>query len=120
MQTDAPIDIEELVDRCIDDVGFVREILAVFRNQAQTHLRLMRERISAGDLIGMRKIAHAMKGSAANLAAGRLSELCGDLEQGRDDSPAAIEKSVSAVIRELDRCVAFFPTVCDRLDGRIS
>lgn len=113
--TEAPIDTESLINRCMGDADFVKEILDIFQEQAAEHLAKLQDRVRAGDADGAREVAHGMKGSAANLSAERLSKLSADLEHAaRSGSLEHAGDSVTEIQAELDRCVAFFPTVIER------
>ena len=80
VDSDPPIDTPSLLERCLNDPAFVREILSLFREQTLQWLPNLRQRIKAGDPAGTEEIAHSLKGSAANLSAYRLSQICAELE----------------------------------------
>jgi Amt family ammonium transporter len=106
---------DELLTRCGGDVEFARKLLRSFAEQLpQDRVRLteaVQER-SADAVV----VAHALKGTAGNMAAGPLRHAAAELESGCrhsdwDGSRARLDK----VLAEVDRCIAALDTI-DTLD----
>jgi HPt (histidine-containing phosphotransfer) domain-containing protein len=92
----------------------VGEIMASFIQRAPSALAAIEGAVQHGSAEDLHQRAHALKGSAANLGADSVAELCADIEaQGRagtvDVAPAALD----ALRRELD-------STCAALDGLAS
>lgn len=79
------------------------EIIAGYFNDAPTQLDAIHRAVQAGDAQTLRRAAHSMKSSCANLGAMTLSALCKELEEmGRNgDLQQALQKSQQAQ-REFD------------------
>ena len=62
------------------DSSFFREILGLFLADAPRRMAGLGDALEAGHAAEAGRLAHSLKGSAANLGARRLAELCADLE----------------------------------------
>lgn len=60
--------------------GLIQELLDLFIEESDPRMKSLPNALRAGDLTQMAKDAHAIAGSAANLGAYRLSQLCRALE----------------------------------------
>ncbi len=82
-------------------------IVGVFLTDTRDRLSGLRVYLDMEDREGLRQTAHALKGSAANLGAARLAELCLQLETEvqRDDLASAREvvRLLEAEFRRVDR-----------------
>ena len=58
-----------------------KELIGIFINYAEDSLQTMKVHLDDGDEDSWKKAAHKLKGSAANLGAQRLSELCYEAEK---------------------------------------
>ncbi len=67
------------------DQAIIREVLALFSDQARTVLPLLDPE---GPPDQWRSAAHSLKGSALGIGAGTLAEACGDAEAVKDAAPA--------------------------------
>ena len=60
---------------------FLAEVIALFIEDARLRLRAVRAAAGGGDGEGLRRAAHSLKGSSANLGATQLAQLSAELEQ---------------------------------------
>lgn len=70
--------------RALRDSGepnIIREVFDVFRSEAPSLLQQMRQAAQDGDLTGLRRAAHSLKGAAASLGAKSLAGLCAKVER---------------------------------------
>ena len=111
MTADLPIEIESLLARCMGDKDFTREMMGIFRDQAAQHLAAMEAGLKAGDAEAVRKVAHAMKGSAANLSAAALAKVCSTVEQDAKTGKLPSAAVAAALKQELARVLAYYPTI---------
>ncbi len=84
------IDFNHLEHYVGGDQGIIREVLALFSDQARTVLPLLDPE---GPSDQWRSAAHSLKGSALGIGAGPLAEACGEAEAVKD--AAAAEKIVA-------------------------
>jgi PAS domain S-box-containing protein len=105
------VDAKRLLDRVGGSREALRELVALFRDDAPAQLGRIREAVSAGDGRALRAAAHALKGAVSNFAADaaaaaafRLQRLA---ESGSTEGalPALdeLERELEAVLAELDR-----------------
>ncbi|TPG16867.1 PAS domain-containing hybrid sensor histidine kinase/response regulator [Pedococcus bigeumensis] len=104
-----PSRLEELLDLDPGDPTMLLRFIDRFGPNARATLATMRDHRVAGAAHELSRAAHGLKGSAANLGAARLAELCADVEhQGEDgvvvDQPAlvAVERALDAAVRALE------------------
>jgi CheY-like chemotaxis protein len=101
----APLNMAELSNRLMGDMGIVNHILKSFGANLETQLSAIRVAVEAQDLTAIARAAHALKGAAANLSAEPLRAACLSLETaakaqdmaGASSSAAAIEKAAKAL-----------------------
>jgi CheY-like chemotaxis protein/HPt (histidine-containing phosphotransfer) domain-containing protein len=104
-----PSRLEELLDLDPGDPTMLLRFIDRFGPNARATLATMRDHRVAGAAHELSRAAHGLKGSAANLGAARLAELCAQVEhQGEDgvvvDQPAlvAVERALDAAVRALE------------------
>jgi CheY-like chemotaxis protein/HPt (histidine-containing phosphotransfer) domain-containing protein len=103
-----------------EDPAFLADLLRSFVTEGRRRVQALRETAAGDDRRGLMQLAHALKGSAANLGACGLARLSGRLEADlrmalQSDAPAAGSAvgwpgRVEEVAAELDR-------VCPRLEA---
>lgn len=71
-----PVDLTNLREITGGDIGVERELFREFISSTEKHLEILSDNCSDGANEEWRKSAHAIKGSAINLGAARLSGLC--------------------------------------------
>jgi HPt (histidine-containing phosphotransfer) domain-containing protein len=71
---------EELRQLAESDEDLVNEVLAVFQSDTTDRIRKLRAALDSGDRQQVRHQAHAVKGSAGQVGAAGVSELCRQLE----------------------------------------
>ncbi len=98
--------LEELLDLDPGDPTMLLRFIDRFGPNSRATLAAMREHRAAGSGPELGRAAHALKGSAANLGAFRLAELCKDVEHRADDGEVVDQPALVAVERELDAAVA--------------
>lgn len=54
--------------------------MELFVGDAEPRLAALREAVGSGDAEGVEQAAHALKGSAGNMGARRMSEICAGLQ----------------------------------------
>jgi HPt (histidine-containing phosphotransfer) domain-containing protein len=91
------IDFNHLERYVGGDQAILREVLALFSDQARTVLPLL-DPEGAADR--WRSAAHSLKGSALGIGAGALAEACGEAEQAKE---ASVAEKVAARARIADR-----------------
>jgi Amt family ammonium transporter len=103
-----PLDVSSLLRRCRGKTALAQTLLEKFQEQISGQLEEMRQTIAQKDLAALAKVAHAVKGAAANLSAEPLRQTAFELEQWGSGSPpnsdaAQIDEQVSVLNEFLRR-----------------
>ncbi len=91
-------DTPELVDKQVlevlqDAIGdSLKRIIDLYVNDVPDSIREMHKALANDDLITVRRLAHSLKSSSANLGAMQTSALSADLEQQIDDGETDAER----------------------------
>jgi CheY-like chemotaxis protein len=109
----AAIDMAQLMSRVGDDRELLRELIELFRQDFPNQLEALRKSASAGEMNGLARVAHTLKGMLANLAAMQASNAAARLEQiGKQESRedvvsalAAFETEAESILQQLDACL---------------
>ncbi len=87
------------------DRPFIDELLKIFVKKARSNVNQITESIAAGRVEEVARAAHELKGSAGNVAAGRLSQAVGVLEAAaRSREECDYTELGERVTRELASC----------------
>ena len=108
--------VPQLLERCMRDAKLVCRVLDQFAAQTPRQIDALNASISCGNAVDAARAAHAIKGSAANLAADKLSALAAQLEklskaQAMDDAG----RLVQGLRDELQRCCEQIPGIKQEL-----
>jgi HPt (histidine-containing phosphotransfer) domain-containing protein len=100
-----PVVIERLRDLGgADDPGFLKSLVDEFLGHAEKSVEDLRAAAVAGDAKRLAEVAHALKGSSANLGARRLSARAAEIERaGKAGEPQAARDPVEAAAAEFVR-----------------
>jgi HPt (histidine-containing phosphotransfer) domain-containing protein len=102
-----PIDFGSLVQRCMGDPRFAQAMLAMFAQQAPPMVRDLRSHLAAGDVARAASVAHALKGSAANVSAQPLSEAAAAIEDRcRAGDMGTMPDAMARLDEAMQRCLA--------------
>ena len=101
--SEAEWNTRELLERLENDQEFFRELLQMFRADSQTTLMKAREALAQGDLAGMSRAAHTLKGMLKNLSMNAAAEIAAALETAARNG-ARVE--AETLLERLDRSLA--------------
>ena len=88
-------DVKELMIRLEGDHELLRELLQMFRTDAETNMRLAADSLMRSDLESAGRAAHALKGMLKNLAMNGPAEIAAALEN------AARDKNIQEVAAQM-------------------
>jgi signal transduction histidine kinase/DNA-binding response OmpR family regulator len=112
----SPFSQKELLERCLNDVEFCRQILQTFADRAPSQIAELEQAAAAHDAVALAQKAHAIKGVAANLAAGALRQYALQVEQlSRAGNLQEIGESVAQLRSEAERCLDDIPRLIEEL-----
>ena len=105
------IDTRNIVSVCRSgdalDHALLREMLGYFIDENERRMTESQHAVVSGDRNALRHLAHAMRGSAAMLGAGRLHDLAWSLEMDAETSELPVlARAVGKLRVELDAVVA--------------
>jgi HPt (histidine-containing phosphotransfer) domain-containing protein len=75
-----PFDRASLMDRLLEDDDLVRELVEAFLDDTPVQVSALEAAFAAGDILQTERLAHRIKGAAANLSACRLQQVAHALE----------------------------------------
>jgi HPt (histidine-containing phosphotransfer) domain-containing protein len=105
-----PIDAASLLQRCRGKGPLAERLLAQFEQQLAGQVETLRQSLGRSDHDALARAAHAVKGSAANMSAGGLSDVAARLEKL---GAAADREAAAACLEQLAdqarQCRAFIP-----------
>jgi HPt (histidine-containing phosphotransfer) domain-containing protein len=111
---DHPLDMAELVERCLGSVELAQRLVASFRLRMSEGLTELERPLQAGDAAAAAKIAHLLKGSAANVSADRLQRLLACVEEfARDNQIEEAREHLLELRKELEE----LNTYCDAVQS---
>ncbi|MAE63923.1 MAG: hypothetical protein CMJ18_06585 [Phycisphaeraceae bacterium] len=113
---DVPIDIDDVLKRCMGSADFLEKMLEKFRQRADEDLDELEQAIAEANPKQAAHVAHRFKGAAANISAERLRETALQLEQmGRDDDLEQANAALESIRSELERCLSFMPAAVEQI-----
>ena len=103
------IDYDDLLARCDGDAAMLARLVQKFQQKSSEIWTDLSAGLKSGDAAGTTRLAHALKGTAANLSAGSVADLAARLEElGRASDLAGAETIIQKLGIELERCHAAF------------
>ena len=101
--------IKELLHRLDGDQEFLCDLLRIFREDSQANLQKARAALANGDLPGLMRVAHTLKGMLRNLSMNRAGETAFALESASRQGDG---KEAEAFLAQLGQALAeLFPEV---------
>lgn len=98
------VHLHQALDRAGGDREFYRELLDMLLEDASEQVSEMKEGIEAGDAERVERVAHSLKGAAANLEAGPVRDAALCLEMlGREANLADAAGALVELEAELER-----------------
>jgi CheY-like chemotaxis protein len=115
--TDTPIDAELLLGRCRGKGVLAERLLKQFEQQLEEQVATLRESLERNDAAQLARLAHAIKGAAANMAASGLSDAAAELERlgTAGEIEAATAACLDGLAEQAQRCRTFVPTAISRV-----
>jgi two-component system, sensor histidine kinase and response regulator len=103
-------DLKAALERVGGDEEFLNEVVALFRQDATRLLGEVRTAVAEGDAAGLRRAAHALKGSAGYVAARPTVEAARRLETiGAQGDLAKAASAFEDLEREFERLTSALP-----------
>jgi PAS domain S-box-containing protein len=107
------VSTDELLERINGDLGFLSELLDVFRKDYPQQIQAVRQAITDDDASALQRVGHTLKGSLGNLAAPMASRIATDLESmGKSGNLARAGIRAAELEEELVRVVEILEGMC--------
>ena len=116
---EGPIDLEALRTRCLGNAVLLERVMQAFKTQLDADMQELQRAFSEGDTTRCARLAHRIKGMAANAAARCLSRHAALAEQcAMEDRVSELSRQLVLVQREYDRVMDLLtPFVTDDVTG---
>jgi len=106
----SPVDFEALLQRCMGNRAFLQRIVLKFQNRLAGDMEELEHRVALGNGHEVERLAHSLKGAAANLSAETLRAAAARLEaMGRAGDLAAAPLCLAELQHESRRFLAWVP-----------
>jgi Amt family ammonium transporter len=103
-----PVDLAAFLERCMGNKKVATNVLAAFAAQVGKEMANLQRLIAEGSVNKLMKLAHLLKGSAANISAEGVRQAAAELERiGIIGDLAAAAQQAEALQVEVDRCLEF-------------
>ena len=110
----APINVDEFLDRCMGNVGLFEKMLDKFEEQVEVNYNNLVGLLEGQDVESVRRVAHTVKGMAANTSASELFTVASRMEElAKIGELDTIKKSMSQLQAEIDKCLKYIPEAKD-------
>jgi len=96
---EAPLDLSRLQAIAPNNVEFHERLLDLYLGESRKRLQALGRAVAEDDLEGIRREAHAIKGSAGNVGARRVAEAAARLRAAADGGEGAACRSCWADLR---------------------
>lgn len=85
-------------ERLFNDIELIKEITNIFLEDTTVHINEMKAFADAGNIEEAKKVAHKIKGAAANMSAEKLHFIAQDIELGTQQAdPNTLNESILAL-----------------------
>jgi HPt (histidine-containing phosphotransfer) domain-containing protein len=97
-------DRRDLLTRVDEDEELLDDLLQIFLEHTSKQLHELGKALEAGDVLGLREQAHALKGAAAGISAEAMRQVAGELElSGKNHNLAEARFLLEALIQKFAR-----------------
>jgi HPt (histidine-containing phosphotransfer) domain-containing protein len=107
-ETEPPLHVPQLIERCLGSVDVAKRVLGKFEECFRNDLQQMEKALATDDGEDLARLAHRIKGSAANVAAPGITLLSRHIEESaRDGQLQNLTVVVDRLRQEWERYTAF-------------
>jgi HPt (histidine-containing phosphotransfer) domain-containing protein len=108
----APLNFDELLERCMGRLEFAERILASFERRLPVESLEIAKSLEANDLARAARLTHQLKGTAANICAPGLLEIVKRTERAvRDGQPSEAARLLGELDVEWKRFITYRATI---------
>jgi HPt (histidine-containing phosphotransfer) domain-containing protein len=112
-----PLDQERLLQHCMGKPAICQRILTIFRDTVPGTLEELKQGLAEGNIEEAARLAHSLKGAAANVVAHSLQGAAFQVEQAaKSGNSRSARLGLEALTRETNRCLRFVTTLLAESD----
>ena len=101
------LEVDDLLHRVGNDLELLSTVVNLFRDDYPRHLEELRAALDADDFQRLKKAAHSLKGSSANIGGARAARAALAVETlARNEGLDQIDKPIDELAQEVDQLVA--------------
>jgi len=109
------LDLPAALERVEGDRGLLAELMRLFADQCPGTMVEIRHAFEGRDAQVLERLAHSMKGTAASLAAGEVSETASHLqEQAHAGDWEKVRASIQSLQEEIDQLLPEMESLCKK------
>lgn len=103
-QARQPVDMELAMEQVMGNSALLRDLLTAFSGSVHDQLELIRQAAAASDTESVSRVAHKIKGTAANICVDGIMTVARDLERSAaDNNGAKSETLIQQLAEEIER-----------------
>jgi Amt family ammonium transporter len=104
----APLDMPSLLERCLGSSDLANKVLRLFSDQVGKEVSRLEHNLQEGNLENFCRVAHTVKGCAANVSAEPVRAIAAELEQlARAGNVTDANEKLLALNSEVQRCIQY-------------
>jgi two-component system sensor histidine kinase/response regulator len=113
-----PLNLDALLDLCMNNLTAVNTVLDKFEAQAKRDVDQLENSVRASDTQATARVAHGLKGAAGMVSADNLARMAAEIEQlGRSSQLDLAEEHLTALRKEVQRCIEYLPEARASIEG---
>lgn len=105
--SDAAINLDGLIENCMGDDAFLKEMCALFVKQGAEQITQLGPLCIDGNNHDWVEVSHALKGTAGHIGAEKMRELCGQAQLMETANAAARKEQLAAIEVEYLKAVSY-------------
>jgi HPt (histidine-containing phosphotransfer) domain-containing protein len=107
------LDYSDLLARMENDQDLVCDLVQIFKKEFPRELRTLREAVTAGDMMKVETVGHALKGMMAMLAFRRAAQAARRIEvMGKQRTPECLPEMLAGLEDEATLALAELESLC--------
>ena len=102
------IDLPDVLERVQNDKELLLELFDIFQEDFLKKRQILGEAVAAGDIVKIKEVAHAIKGSSGNLSAKHMHASCLQLEHlAKSDATTGMDALIKAMDDQFEQVKVF-------------
>lgn len=103
------VDLSRIQETSDGDTEFEQELIEMYVDDAMEHLQAIASAHQAGDALAIKRAAHTLKGSSANVGAIAVQEIAAEIESlGGAEDLSGIAPHIPEINQAFEKVKAFF------------